>query len=266
MRRLIALLALLLVAGCWRYFVFTSSADDAGSGQAVDGVSDIQTQIVADGLSRPWGMAFLPDGSVLVTERVGSLRRIINGQVSAPFSGLPEIAVVGQGGLLDIALDPDFPDNQRIYLSYSERSAAGPGFGTAVGRARIDLKNRSLTEFERVFSTKIKSGGGRHFGSRLRFAQDKSLFVTHGDRGDQPRAQNPFDHAGSIIRINRDGSVPADNPFADGEQALAEIYSIGHRNPQGLAIDSHSATLWSLSHGARGGDEVNRVVGGRNYG
>lgn len=228
--------------------------------------TNLKTEVIASGLDRPWGMAFLQDGSMLVTERTGNLRRIDQGQVSEPFSGLPEIAVVGQGGLLDIALDPDFDQNSRVYISYVEPSAEGNEQGTAVARAVVDLTARQLLNLEVVFTSNIKSSGGRHFGSRLRFASDKTLFVTLGDRGDQPRAQDRFDHAGSVIRINADGSVPADNPFADGRDALPEIWSIGHRNAQGAAIHPETDQLWTLSHGAAGGDEVNRPEAGKNYG
>ncbi len=259
-------LVLFVLAGC-AYVVI--SADDpppppikATSGDA----SAINAEVIRSDLRQPWGMAFLPDGSILVTEKGGNLKRIFDSAISAPYSGLPKIAVVGQGGLLDVALDPNFSENQLVYLSYSEPDPSRSQYGTAVGRGKLNTESESLEEFERIFSTNIKSSVGRHFGSRLRFANDGTLFITVGDRGAQPRAQDPFDHAGSVIRINSDGSIPEDNPFVDGEKALPEIWTTGHRNPQGAAIDHQSGTLWTLSHGARGGDEVNKVVKGENYG
>ncbi|MCP4385216.1 MAG: PQQ-dependent sugar dehydrogenase [Hyphomicrobiales bacterium] len=228
--------------------------------------TSLKTEVVASGLEEPWGMAFLPDGSILVTERPGALRRVVDGVVSEPFSGLPAIGDVGQGGLLDIAIDPDFAETQTIFFSFAEPSEDGGTYGTAVARARIDLAAGRLDDVTTIFTSNKKSSGGRHFGSRIRIAADKTLFVTLGERGSQMRAQDPFDHAGSVIRINRDGSVPADNPFADGRDAAPEIWSIGHRNPQGAAIHPETGELWTLAHGARGGDEINKPEAGRNHG
>ena len=268
-RRLIqgvTLLSLLVLAGCLRFYINAAQSPDPEWQRTAGDTSAVKAERIATGLARPWGMAFLPDESILVTERGGTLRRIVDGDVSDPFDGLPPIAVVGQGGLLDIALDPEFDSNRLVYLSYSQPDQAGSAYGTAVGRGMLKLDAGSIDEFTVIFSSNIKSSGGRHFGSRLRFAPDNTLFITIGDRGDQPRAQDPFDHAGSVIRINRDGSIPPDNPFADGSAALPEIYSIGHRNAQGSAIHLESGQLWTLSHGARGGDEINRVTPGKNYG
>ncbi len=227
---------------------------------------ELNHEIIARGLDTPWSVAFLSDGSFLVTERAGTLRHVKNGVLSAPFSGLPKIDDNGQGGLLDLALDPDFSNNNTIYFSYSEPSADGKKSGTAVARAQVSLTTKQLTGLETIFTSNIKGRGGRHFGSRIRFAPDKTLYVTLGDRGNPSRAQDPFDHAGSIIRINRDGSIPSDNPAFDGKHALPEIWSIGHRNPQGATIDPVSAALWTTSHGDAGGDEVNKPQIGRNYG
>ncbi|WP_421723141.1 PQQ-dependent sugar dehydrogenase [Bauldia sp.] len=228
--------------------------------------TSLNTEVIASGLDGPWGMAFLPDGSILVTELPGNIRRIVDGVVSAPFAGVPEVGYVGQGGLLDIALDPDFAETQTIFFSYAQPSDRGRSYGTAVARARIDLDAGRLEDVQTIFTSNEESSGGRHFGSRIRFAPDKTLFVTIGDRGTQMRAQDPFDHAGSVVRINRDGSIPANNPFADGRDALPEIWSIGHRNAQGAAIHPETGELWTLSHGARGGDEVNQPEAGLNYG
>ncbi|MEM7407286.1 MAG: PQQ-dependent sugar dehydrogenase [Pseudomonadota bacterium] len=227
---------------------------------------EVTAEVVASGLDRPWAMAFLPDGSVLVTERTGALRHVRDGSVSDPLRGVPRAAVVGQGGLLDIALDPDFSQTGLVFLSYAEEAGGSGDFGTAVGHGRLNLNAGRLDNFTRIFQANNKSGGGRHFGSRLRFAPDRTLFVTLGDRGTQLRAQDPFDHAGSVVRVNRDGSVPVDNPFADGRKALPEIWSIGHRNAQGAAIHPVTGKLWTLSHGAAGGDEINAPKAGLNYG
>lgn len=226
----------------------------------------VHTQIIAQGLDAPWGMVFLPDDSILVTEKGGSLRHIVGGRVSAPFAGLPQIIAVGQGGLLDIALDPDFDTTRKIFFTFAEGDKRQQNFSTAVASARIDLEDRRLEDVAVLFSANNKTSGGRHFGARIRFAADKTFFVTIGDRGTQLRAQDPFDHAGSVIRLNRDGSVPPDNPFADGKDALPEIWSIGHRNAQGAAIHPETGKLWTLSHGAAGGDEVNIPEAGKNYG
>ncbi len=261
--RFCTLLFALACAGCSSPRV--THAGPAVCCQEQPASTTIVSKVIARGLQRPWGMAFLPDGSILVTERGGSLRRVVDGKVSAPLKGVPAVRASGQGGLLDIALDPDFADNQTLYLSFSEPDGSGRA-STAVARAQIDDRYRELQNVQTIFSANNKSAGGRHFGSRIRFAADKTLFVTIGDRGTQMRAQDPFDHAGSVVRINRDGSVPTDNPFADGSQALPEIWSIGHRNPQGAAIHPLTGELWTLSHGAAGGDEINNPEAGRNYG
>lgn len=245
---------------------FAQTANAAQCCVAKQGSTSLKSQVIATGLDNPWGMVFLPDGSFLVTERSGTMRHIQNGKMSIPLKGLPPIQEVGQGGLLDIALDPDFTTTSRIFFSFSQKSNTGNHYGTAVATAQLDLSKQRLINLKIIFTSNKKSGGGRHFGSRLRFAPDKTLFVTLGERGSQMRAQDPFDHAGSIIRINRDGSVPANNPFADGKEALPEIWSIGHRNPQGAAIHPQTGKLWTLSHGAAGGDEINQPKAGRNYG
>lgn len=227
----------------------------------------IEIEIVADGLSYPWGIAFLPDSSSLITERTGSLRHLSSEGLSAPISGVPKVRAAGQGGLLDVAIDPKFEQNQTIYLSYSEPSEDGDEAGTAVARAHlIRAPTPHLKNVQVIFSQNKKSGGKRHFGSRLVITPDRKLFITQGDRGDRPRAQDPFDHAGSIVRLNPDGSIPKDNPFADGTQAMREIWSIGHRNIQGATWHSGTESLWTVEHGARGGDEINHPRSGRNYG
>ena len=219
---------------------------------------------VASGLDHPWGLAFLPDGRMLVTERAGRLRTVTaEGRLDPePVAGVPRVHASGQGGLLDVALHPDFPENGWVYLSY----AAGRWgrAGTEVARGR--LRGHRLEDVEVLFRALPKSGGGRHFGSRLRFAPDGHLFVTLGDRGDRHRAQDPGDHAGSIIRLRDDGSIPPDNPFTGTGGARPEIYTVGNRNVQGLAFHPGTGTLFAHEHGPRGGDEVNVVRPGVNYG
>lgn len=222
----------------------------------------VQVDVLTDKLNEPWGMAFLPDGSMLITERGGTLRRFTNGKLTKPLSGIPKVAARGQGGLLDVAIDPDFTSNNYVYLSFSEPGSGGSG--TAVARGK--LKGLALENVKVIYRQNIKSGTNRHFGSRLVFAKDDTLFVTHGDRGDRPRAQDPFDHAGSLIRINKDGTVPKNNPFADGKKALPEIWSIGHRNIQGAALHPTTGEIWTAEHGARGGDEINKPEASKNYG
>jgi glucose/arabinose dehydrogenase len=218
----------------------------------------------ADGLAHPWGLAFLPDRRILVTEREGGLRLFeASGAGGGDVSGIPEFYASGQGGLLDVALHPDFASNGLIYLSYAGRGAGG--VGTEVARAR--LTGNTLTELKVIFRQQPKVSGGRHFGSRLAFAPDGTLFVSLGDRGGYMReAQNPENHIGTVVRLNDDGSVPADNPFVGRPGVRPEIYSYGHRNVQGMALRPGTDVIWAHEHGPRGGDEVNILRPGRNYG
>ncbi len=219
---------------------------------------------VAEGLEHPWGIAFLPDGRALVTERPGRLRIVAtDGKVGEPLAGVPVVHAVNQGGLLDVALDPDFGANRLVYLSFAEpREGAS---GTAVARGR--LTEGGLADVEVIFRQQPTVKGGHHFGSRLVFARDGRLFVTLGDRfSERARAQTLDSHLGKVVRIERDGKVPADNPFVNRAGALPEIWSYGHRNVQGAALHPKTGELWTHEHGPRGGDELNRTLAGRNYG
>lgn len=220
--------------------------------------------LVSDGLRNPWGMAFLPDNDILVTERAGSLRLIKQGLLlKKPVSGLPEIREKGQGGLLGITLHPEYESNGWIYLSYAKRGENG--YGTEVLRGR--LSNNALVDQQLIFRALPKSGGGRHFGSRLVFANDGSLFVSLGDRGERSSAQDLSDHRGSLIRINDDGTIPEDNPFVRRSSSVrAEIYTYGNRNMQGMALHPETGLIWTHEHGPQGGDEINVMRAGLNYG
>jgi aldose sugar dehydrogenase len=218
---------------------------------------------VADGLEHPWGLAFLPDGRLLVTERPGRLRVIENGRLlSQPVACLPEIVARGQGGLLDVALHPKFPDNRWVYLSYAAPGKGG--MGTHVGRGQ--LEGLRLQNWQTLFAMEPKTNAGQHFGSRLVFDRAGYLFITLGDRGERDRAQDLHDPAGSVLRLHDDGRVPADNPFVGRKGARPEIYSYGHRNIQGAALHPQTGQLWTHEHGPQGGDEINLIQRGANYG
>jgi glucose/arabinose dehydrogenase len=222
---------------------------------------------LADGLTHPWGLDFLPDGSAIVTERGGAMRLVAaDGTLSDPIEGVPEVRAQGQGGLLDVAAAPDFAETGTIFFTFSEPGDGGAG--TAVGRATLvtDEGAPRLEAVETIFTMNAKTDAGQHFGSRIAFHEDGTLFFTIGDRGDGPRSQDPQDHAGSVLRINQDGSVPDDNPGAAGGEWLPEIWSIGHRNPQGMVWDPVTQAIWVNEHGPRGGDELNRPEIGLNYG
>ena len=223
----------------------------------------VRLTTVARGLEHPWSVAFLPDGRMLVTERPGRLRLVeADGRVGAPIAGVPEVAAVGQGGLLDVILDPAFATNHTIYLSYAEPGEGGAG--TAVARAR--LGDTRLEELAVIFRQRPKVDGGSHFGSRLVFGRDGMLFVTLGERNQRDEAQSLANHLGTIVRIAPDGTVPSDNPFVSRAGAMPEIWSYGHRNVQGAVLHPETGRLWTVEHGPRGGDEVNTPLPGRNYG
>lgn len=227
----------------------------------------VQVATVGPAFEHPWALAFLPDfpqtGALLVTERPGRLVLIERG-ARREVSGLPEIAAQGQGGLLDVALAPDFSRTGALYLTHSS-PAPGGGSNTVVTRALLDREALTLRDARPVLRMTSNGRTDRHYGARLAFAPDGTLYVTMGERGDRESAQDPYSHNGKVHRITQDGGIPSDNPFANGG-GLSSVWSLGHRNPQGAAIDPATGALWTVEHGARGGDEVNRPEPGVNYG
>lgn len=256
MRRLLALALSFLACA------FAAHANDATA--HASRLHDFRVVTLTQGLEFPWGLAFLHDGRMLVTERPGRLRIVgADGRLDPrPVAGLPPIAAAGQGGLLDVALHPEHAQNGLIYLSYA---APGPGGqGTEVLRGRLD--GHALRDIQVLFRMRPKTPAVQHFGSRLAFDRQGYLYITLGDRGDMQRAQRLDDHAGSVIRLHDDGRVPADNPFVGRPGALPEKFTLGNRNLQGAALHPTTGELWTHEHGPQGGDEVNIVRAGANYG
>mgnify|MGYP002619520882 CR=1 FL=1 len=227
--------------------------------------ADYQVETVAQGLNHPWSLAFLPDGRMLVTERTGQLRLIdAQGNLQAePLSGVPEVYVERQAGLFEVALDPEFVENQRLFLSY----ACGTESANNTCLASARLTDTGLEQVNELFRAEFAKRGGAHYGGRIAFLPDYTLILTLGDAFiHREEAQNPTNHLGAIVRLNRDGSVPEDNPFVGQEGARPELYSIGHRNVQGLVWDAEQQRLLAHEHGPRGGDELNLIEPGLNYG
>lgn len=234
---------------------------------------DVKVTVVAEGLDTPWAMAFVPDGRILVTERTGHLRVIKDGKLLPdPVAGLPVIEEYKQGGLMDVALDPDYAQNKFIYLSFMEKAVKGPDAkprdqdkGNRTVIARFTDNGTALTDMKVLFKGALVDSG-LHFGSRFTFDKDGHVYFGIGERGSQDRAQDLMDAAGKVFRLNRDGSVPADNPFVGRTGALPEIYTLGNRNPQGLATQPGTGLIWESEHGPQGGDEINIIRPGTNYG
>jgi len=224
---------------------------------------NLTVETVARGLEHPWSLAFIPDGRMLVTERPGRMRLVArDGKLSAPLGNVPKVVARGQAGLLDIALDRDFANNRTLYVCYS----AAAGGLAAVARAKLDADSNTLNDVKTIF-TEQSEGGSNNHGCRIAQARDGALFVSMGDHfGPRDEAQNLARDNGKIIRIKTDGSIPADNPFVGRDGARGEIWSYGHRNPQGLAFRPGTDELWEQEHGPRGGDEVNIIDKGKNYG
>ncbi|TBW08776.1 PQQ-dependent sugar dehydrogenase [Azotobacter chroococcum] len=226
----------------------------------------LQVDQLANGLEHPWALAFLPDGQgMLITERPGRLRLFADGQLSGPLGGLPKVFARGQGGLLDVALSPQFAADRLVYLSYAEAGDDGQA-GTAVGRGRLSADLRRLEDFRVIFRQQPKLSTGIHFGSRLVFDRDGHLFIALGENNQRPTAQDLDKLQGKLVRLYPDGRVPEDNPFVERPGARPEIWSYGHRNQQGAALNPWTGRLWTHEHGPRGGDEVNIPEPGRNYG
>lgn len=231
----------------------------------------VRASVVVSGIAQPWGMAWLPDGRLLITEKRGTLRIVRAGRLlPEPVAGLPKATVHGQGGLMDVAVHPDHARNSWIYWSYNGEQDGE--HGTEVARGKLSADGTRVTDVQVIFRMRPKSGAGQHFGSRLVFDRDGMLYITLGDRGDsaskgrEQRAQRLDDHAGSVIRLHDDGRVPADNPYVRRAGVLPEIYNHGHRNIQGAAVHPTTGRLWTHEHGPQGGDEVNIEAPGANYG
>lgn len=222
------------------------------------------TTVLISGLDQPWGMAFMPDDSLLITEKTGRLLHWRDG-VLQPITGIPQSHAVGQGGLLDVALHPDFatdPAQRWVYLSYTYSD--GAGYGTALGRGQ--WKGTALADWQLLFELPQTTSRGQHFGSRIVFDRDDYLYLSIGDRGDRDRAQSLADPAGAVLRLHADGRIPADNPFRNRSDAHPAIFSYGHRNPQGMTRHPVSGAIWAQEHGPQGGDELNQLKAAANYG
>ncbi|VVP92695.1 Aldose sugar dehydrogenase YliI [Pseudomonas fluorescens] len=223
---------------------------------------------IVEGLDHPWALAFLPDRQgMLVTERPGNLRVVsADGKLSAPLDGVPKVWAKGQGGLLDVVLSPDFKQDRTVYLSYAEGGGKGDKAGTAVGRGQLSQDLKTINNFKVIFRQEPKLSVGNHFGSRLVFDRDGYLFITLGENNDRPTAQDLDKLQGKVVRIYPDGKVPDDNPFVGQAGVRPEIWSYGQRNSQGAALNPWTGVLWENEHGPRGGDEINIIERGKNYG
>ena len=228
------------------------------------GGESFRLEKLISGLDQPWAVAPLPDGTRLITLRGGTL--LHHGAAAArSVAGLPALTAAGQGGLLDLVIHPDFEENRLVYFTFSQGPAGRQGTSVARGVFRGG-PSPGIENWQVIFTGNNRTSGGLHFGSRLAFGSDGLLYVTMGERGERDRAQDPFDHGGKVIRIRDDGSIPADNPFAANRRGDPAVYTLGHRNAQGLAWEPGSDRLWLHEHGPRGGDEVNLLIPGANYG
>ncbi len=255
----------LLLAACWLATVpATTSADTVTSEKLA-----FKVETIASGLSSPWGMAALPNGGMLITERTGSLRLLdAEGNLHPdPVEGTPSVNDGGQGGLLDIAIHPDYKNNGWIYLSYSSPKARGePGRGANTALLRAKLQNHQLIEQQVLFKALPNYAGGRHYGSRIVFDDANHVYLSIGDRGGRDEVQTLNNYRGKIVRLHDDGRIPSNNPFINTTNATPETWSWGHRNPQGMERHPVTGDIWSHEHGPKGGDELNRIISGQNYG
>lgn len=228
--------------------------------------AQVKAEALLEGLKNPWALAFLPeDGGILITERPGSLRLWRGGELSAPLAGVPDVYVRGQGGLLDVVLAPDFSQTRRVYLAYAEQDERGRA-GTAVGMARLADDATALEGFEVIFRQQPKLSSGTHFGVRMVFDRNGYLYIALGENNQRSTSQDLDKHQGKLVRLTAEGQIPEDNPFIDHPQARPEIWSYGHRNQQGAALNPWSGKIWTHEHGPRGGDEINIPEAGKNYG
>lgn len=241
------------------WFVFCLGLPVVAQAKQIERVS---VEKVVDGLNHPWSMVFLPNGETLISERGGKLRRLHNGKLSTVI-GLPKLPEVGQGGLMGLVLHPKFSENRWLYFAHVGGNRKH-GYNTHVSRARYH--KGKLSELQTIFRAQPKVSGGRHFGGRLLFDKQGFLFISLGDRGQRELAQQLSNHSGSLIRLNADGSIPPSNPFVGHQGAAAEIYSYGQRNIQGLSLHPKTGAVWAHEHGPRGGDEINLIKAGANYG
>ncbi|MBF6039094.1 PQQ-dependent sugar dehydrogenase [Pseudomonas sp. P154a] len=243
--------------------VFAASTQELDSEQGT-----LEVTTITKGLEHPWSVAFLPDRKgMLVTERPGNLRVVsVDGKLFGPIDGVPKVWAKGQGGLLDVVLSPDFRQDRTVYLSYAEGGGAGDKAGTAVGRGQLSEDLKTLKDFKVIFRQEPKLSVGNHFGSRLVFDRDGYLFITLGENNDRPTAQDLDKLQGKVVRIYPDGKVPDDNPFVGQAGVRPEIWSYGQRNPQGAALNPWTGVLWENEHGPQGGDELNIIERGKNYG
>ena len=253
-----------------RTAIFTAALTITGFLAPVGAVaqpSTVRTEVVARGLEHPWAVAFIGGGRLLVTERPGRMRVVeANGQLGEPLAGVPPVVAQGQGGLLDVITDRDFERNRTLYFCYAEPASSGSANSTAMARAVLSADARELEQVRVIFSQKPKFASRLHFGCRIAQAADGNLFLALGDRFQRMAdAQTLDNHHGKLVRVRPDGSVPSDNPFAKTAGARPEIWTLGHRNPQGLTIGP-DGRLWEIEHGPQGGDEVNRPEPGKNYG
>jgi glucose/arabinose dehydrogenase len=224
----------------------------------------LSVETLADGLAYPWAVEVLPDNAIVITERSGGLRIFRAGKLSAPIAGMPDAEVDGQAGLMDIALSPEFGKDRTLFFTTAQEYDGG--IGVAVFSTKLSADERQVTGITEVYRMQDPANRAANLGSRIAFARDGTMFVTLGDQFAPKRAQDFRDAHGAIIHINRDGTPAAGNPFLDGEKALPEIWSKGHRNPQGIAFDTRDGALYTAEHGARGGDEINKIEPGKNYG
>ena len=226
---------------------------------------DVAPELYFEGVSVPWGMTWLPDGDMLITDRSGKLLRVREGNLVAEISGVPDVYARSQGGLLDIALHPDYESNGWIYIAYSSTQGMGEGANTAIMRAK--LENNALVQSQVLYKATPNTTRGQHYAGRIAFDSDGYLYFSVGDRGNRDELpQSLSKDGGKIYRLNDDGSVPDDNPFVGQAGAIEAMYSYGHRNPQGMAMHPETGKIWSHEHGPRGGDELNFIEAGKNYG